>query len=165
MTNIVYEILIKEAWRVSSFRKPNMDIYLKDKGGEFVKVGIGYDKEAKRIKDLVLKKRKMNTFTCFENTLDLLDGMNVATQKILRFFVKNMDSDNLLSNFNYREISSFTSIAIDRISNNIKILVAKNVIKVRHTQTKREYMINPTFYIKVNKNSVLHLVEKYEKFN
>jgi hypothetical protein len=164
--NITYEILKSELWRIKTLRRPNYDLYLKDKNGEFVKALEAYDKHINKIKSFVLKKKKTTRFISFTESLNVLNKLSSPALRVLTFFVTVMDNDNVVNGYNYRNIGDYSDVIFVHIPKAIKNLIEHNAIKVMIIDNNaRKYMINPTLFLKEDSDDIFRLMKKFEEFD
>ncbi len=162
--NVVYQILLQEAHRINNLKKSKLDLYTKDKNGEFVKIAEAYDPKIEELKSLILRKRKTRFYISFVECMDMMDDIQPSAHKMLRFLVREMNTNNIVQNFSYREIHTYTKIHLKYIQKGINTLLEKDIIRCKKDKGGRIYMVNPVFFFKGKLNLVFKVVSDYESW-
>jgi len=162
--NVVYQILLQEANRISSLKKDKFDLYTKDAKGNFVKIAEAFDPKIEELKSLILKKRKTRFYISFVECMDMMDDLPPSAHRVLRFLVQQMNNSNVIDSFSYREINECTGIHLKYIQKGIHVLLEKDIIRWKKNRNGKSYMVNPIFYFKGKLNYIFKCVSDYEGF-
>jgi hypothetical protein len=148
VSSIVYDMVLLEADRIKSYKMKELDLFYRDKYGDIKLVAEGYNKEVEEVVTQLLKKKKMRYMITFLPALDVMDDLKPSANKLLRFFVKQMNYGNKLEGFTIRDIQKYTGIHLRYLLNAMTELYEKDVVRFTTHRAKRTYMVNPMYYYK-----------------
>jgi len=160
--NIVFDLILLEADRVINRRVKHLDLYYKDKD-EYRKLAEGYNAEVNEVVENLLKRKKMRYMISFVETLDIMDKLKPATNKMLRFFVKQMNYGNALKNYSLRDIQQLTDMSMRYVMKSVSELCAHDVIRFTMDKNRRTYMINPIYFYKGTIKKMFYCVKEFDR--
>lgn len=163
--NIVYDLLLVESDRVADLRREERDLYyLEPTTGEYKKVALAFDSNVESIKKAIFSKKKSKFFMTFNDTFDMEDGLRPKALTVARFFARQMNYRNIVSDMGINDISQLLSTHSKYITSSIWDLVEKDVIRFKVSKGRRTYMVNPVYYYRGGHSSMFLLVREYKSF-
>ena len=160
--NIVFDLILLESDRVIASRKKELDLYYKD-GNEYRKLAETYEAEADVLVETLLRRKKMRYVISFVESLELMDGLKPATNKMLRFFVRQMNYGNALKNYSLRDIQQLTDMSMRYVQKSIAELCEADVIRFTTEKNRRSYMVNPIYFYKGTIKKLFYCTREYDR--
>ena len=160
--NIVFDLILLEADRVINRRKKNLDLYYKD-GDEYRRLAEGYSAEVNELVENLLRRKKMRYMISFVESLDLMDDLKPAANKMLRFLVKQMNYGNALKNYSLRDIQQLTDMSMRYVMKSISELCEKDMIRFSMEKNRRSYMVNPIYFYKGTIKKLFYCAREYDR--
>ena len=160
--NIVFDLILLEADRVINRRKKNLDLYYKD-GDEYRKLAETYEAEADVLVENLLRRKKMRYVISFVESLDLMDNLKPATNKMLRFLVRQMNYGNALRNYSLRDIQQLTDMSMRYVQKSIAELCEADAIRFTTEKNRRTYMVNPIYFYKGTIKKMFYCTREYDR--
>lgn len=160
--NIVFDLILLEADRVINRRKKNLDLYYKD-GDEYRKLAEAYEAEADVLVENLLRRKKMRYVISFVESLELMDRLKPATNKMLRFMVRQMNYGNALKNYSLRDIQQLTDMSMRYVQKSIAELCEVDAIRFSREKNRRTYMVNPIYFYKGTIKKMFYCTREYDR--
>ena len=160
--NIVFDLILLEADRVINRRKKDLDLYYKD-GDEYRKLAETYEAEADVLVENLLRRKKMRYVISFVESLDLMDNLKPATNKMLRFLVRQMNYGNALRNYSLRDIQQLTDMSMRYVQKSIAELCEADAIRFTTEKNRRTYMVNPIYFYKGTIKKMFYCTREYDR--
>jgi hypothetical protein len=160
--NIVFDLILLEADRVINRRKKDLDLYYKD-GNEYRKLAETYEAEADVLVENLLRRKKMRYVISFVESLDLMDNLKPATNKMLRFLVRQMNYGNALKNYSLRDIQQLTDMSMRYVQKSIAELCEADAIRFTTEKNRRTYMVNPIYFYKGTIKKMFYCTREYDR--
>lgn len=160
--SIVFDLILLESDRVIAKRKKNLDLYYKE-GDEFIPIAETYSTEADVLIENLLRRKKMRYMISFVESLDIMDELRPATNKMLRFFVRQMNYGNALKNYSLRDIQQLTDMSMRYVMKSISELCEKDVIRFSMEKNRRNYMVNPIYFYKGTIKKLFYCAREYDR--
>jgi len=160
--NIVFDLILLEADRVINRRKKNLDLYYKD-GDEYRKLAETYEAEADVLVENLLRRKKMRYVISFVESLELMDSLKPATNKMLRFMVRQMNYGNVLRNYSLRDIQQLTDMSMRYVQKSIAELCEADAIRFTTEKNRRTYMVNPIYFYKGTIKKMFYCTREYDR--
>ena len=160
--NIVFDLILLEADRVINRRKKDLDLYYKD-GNEYRKLAETYEAEADVLVENLLRRKKMRYVISFVESLDLMDKLKPATNKMLRFLVRQMNYGNALRNYSLRDIQQLTDMSMRYVQKSIAELCEADAIRFTTEKNRRTYMVNPIYFYKGTIKKMFYCTREYDR--
>jgi hypothetical protein len=160
--NIVFDLILLEADRVINRRKKDLDLYYKD-GNEYRKLAETYEAEADVLVENLLRRKKMRYVISFVESLDLMDNLKPATNKMLRFLVRQMNYGNALRNYSLRDIQQLTDMSMRYVQKSIAELCEADAIRFTTEKNRRTYMVNPIYFYKGTIKKMFYCTREYDR--
>ena len=161
MNNIVFDLILLEADRVLAYKQKDLDLYYKDINGDIVPLAEAYSESVNNVMQDIFKRKKMRYHIAFTETIDELDTMKPISNKLLRFFVREMNYGNVLKNYSIRDIQQVTGISNRYMLSSMKELIQKDFIRFEVDRNRRTYMVNPIYFYKGSLKKIFCSVQKY----
>lgn len=161
MNNIVFDLILLEADRVLAYKQKDLDLYYKDINGDIVPLAEAYSESVNNVIQDIFKRKKMRYHIAFTETIDELDNMKPISNKLLRFFVREMNYGNILKNYSIRDIQQVTGISNRYMLSSMKELIQKDFIRFEVDRNRRTYMVNPIYFYKGSLKKIFYSVQKY----
>ena len=161
MNNIVFDLILLEADRVLAYKQKDLDLYYKDINGDIVPLAEAYSESVNNVLQDIFKRKKMRYHIAFTETIDELDNMKPISNKLLRFFVREMNYGNILKNYSIRDIQQVTGISNRYMLSSMKELIQKDFIRFEVDRNRRTYMVNPIYFYKGSLKKIFYSVQKY----
>lgn len=161
MNNIVFDLILLEADRVLAYKQKDLDLYYKDINGDIVPLAEAYSESVNNVLQDIFKRKKMRYHIAFTETIDELDTMKPISNKLLRFFVREMNYGNILKNYSIRDIQQVTGISNRYMLSSMKELIQKDFIRFEVDRNRRTYMVNPIYFYKGSLKKIFYSVQKY----
>jgi hypothetical protein len=161
--NIVFDLLLLEADRVLAKKIKHFDLYYKDEKGQFSQLAEAYNSEVDLLIENLFRRKKMRYMVAFSESLDIMDQLKPATNKMLRFFVKQMNYGNALKNYSLRDIQQLTDMSMRYVMKSISELCEKDVIRFSMDKNRRTYMINPIYFYKGTIKKMFYCVKEFDR--
>jgi hypothetical protein len=161
--SVVYDLILLEADRVMSKRRPDRSLYYKNDEGEFVEVAQGYSPESDAIILQLLKKKRSRYMITFMESIDMLNNVKPSSNRILRFFTQQMTYGNILKNYSLRDIQQCTDMNMRYVMGSIKELCSIDAIRYYEEKKRRTYMVNPIYFYKGTIKKVFYSIKEYDK--
>lgn len=161
MNNIVFDLILLEADRVLAYKQKDLDLYYKDINGDIVPLAEAYSESVNNVMQDIFKRKKMRYHIAFTETIDELDTMKPISNKLLRFFVREMNYGNILKNYSIRDIQQVTGISNRYMLSSMKELIQKDFIRFEVDRNRRTYMVNPIYFYKGSLKKIFYSVQKY----
>lgn len=160
--NIVFDLILLESDRVIASRKKNLDLYYKD-GNEFIPIAETYKAEADLLIENLLRRKKMRYVISFVESLELMDRLKPATNKMLRFMVRQMNYGNALKNYSLRDIQQLTDMSMRYVQKSIAELCEVDAIRFSREKNRRTYMVNPIYFYKGTIKKMFYCTKEYDR--
>ena len=160
--NIVFDLILLEADRVINRRKKDLDLYYKD-GNEYRKLADAYQGEADTLVEGLLRRKKMRYMISFVESLELMDSLKPATNKMLRFLVRQMNYGNVLRNYSLRDIQKLTDMSMRYVQKSIAELCEADAIRFITEKNRRTYMVNPIYFYKGTIKKMFYCTREYDR--
>lgn len=160
--SIVFDLILLESDRVIAKRKRNLDLYYKE-GDEFIPIAETYSAEADVLIENLLRRKKMRYMISFVESLDVMDELRPATNKMLRFFVRQMNYGNALKNYSLRDIQQLTDMSMRYVMKSISELCEKDIIRFSTEKNRRNYMVNPIYFYKGTIKKLFYCTREYDR--
>tara|TARA_R110002020_G_scaffold58337_3_gene159808 strand:+ start:616 stop:1194 length:579 start_codon:yes stop_codon:yes gene_type:complete len=160
--NIVYDLILLEADRITSKEAKGLELYYKNKWGEIVPLAEPYDTEVNEVLAQLLRKRKMRYFITFVESLKIQDELLPSAIKILRCFARSMSYGNIVRNWSIRDLYSATGINMHYIIKALGQLCENDMIRFKVIKNKRDYMINPVYFYKGSMKKIFRATKDYK---
>jgi len=151
-----------EADRVINRRKKDLDLYYKD-GNEYRKLAETYEAEADVLVENLLRRKKMRYVISFVESLDLMDNLKPATNKMLRFLVRQMNYGNALRNYSLRDIQQLTDMSMRYVQKSIAELCEVDAIRFTTEKNRRTYMVNPIYFYKGTIKKMFYCTKEFDR--
>jgi len=161
MNNIVFDLILLEADRVLAHKQKDLDLYYKDINGDIVPLAEAYSESVNNVLQDIFKRKKMRYHIAFTETIDELDTMKPISNKLLRFFVREMNYGNILKNYSIRDIQQVTGISNRYMLSSMKELIQKDFIRFEVDRNRRTYMVNPIYFYKGSLKKIFYSMQKY----
>jgi len=161
MNNIVFDLILLEADRVLAYKQKDLDLYYKDINGDIVPLAEAYSESVNNVLQDIFKRKKMRYHIAFTETIDELDNMKPISNKLLRFFVREMNYGNILKNYSIRDIQQVTGISNRYMLSSMKELIQKDFIRFEVDRNRRTYMVNPIYFYKGSLKKIFYSMQKY----
>jgi hypothetical protein len=153
-----------EADRVALKRKKDLDLYHKDRNGDFVKLAEAYEPEVDEILSNIFKRRKMRYLITFVDAMEIQDDLLPSSHKVLRYLTIMMNYGNLVKNVGVRDINSHTGLNNRYIISGVKQLCENDIIRFTVDKGRRTYMVNPTYFYKGTLKNIFRCIREYDKY-
>lgn len=163
MNNIVFDLIMLEADRIHAYRQKDLDLYYKDVNGDIVPLAEAYSESVNNLLYDIFKRKKLRYHIAFSETIDELDKMKPISNKLLRFFVREMNYGNILKNYSIRDIQQVTGISNRYMMSSMKELIQKDFIRFQVDRNRRTYMVNPIYFYKGSLKKLFYSVQKYSE--
>ena len=160
--NIVFDLILLEADRVIAHRKKNLNLYYKD-NDEFIKLADGYNAEVDDVIENLLRRKKMRYMISFVESLDIMDDLKPAANKMLRFMTRQMNYGNVLKNYSLRDIRQLTDMNMRYVMKSIGELCEKDIIRFVTDKNRRTYMVNPIYFYKGSIKKLFYCTKEYDR--
>jgi len=160
--NIVFDLILLEADRVINRRKKDLDLYYKD-GNEYRKLAETYSAEADTLVEGLLRRKKMRYMISFVESLELMDSLKPATNKMLRFLVRQMNYGNVLRNYSLRDIQQLTDMSMRYVMKSIAELCEVDAVRFTTEKNRRTYMVNPIYFYKGTIKKMFYCTREYDR--
>lgn len=161
MNNIVFDLILLEADRVIFHKQKDLDLYYKNIEGDIVPIAEAYSDSVNEVMQDILRRKKMRYYISFTDTLNELDLMKPISNKLLRFFVREMNYGNIIKNYSLRDIQQVTGISNRYMLSSMKELIDKDFIRFEVDRNRRTYMVNPIYFYKGSLKKIFYSVQKY----
>jgi len=161
--SVVYDLLLMEADRFVSKKREDKVIYHKDKHGDFIPIAQGYSEETDNILNQLLKKKRTRYMITFMESIDMLDSVKPSSNRMIRFFTKQMSYGNIVKNHSLRDIQQCTDMNMRYVMASIKELCGVDAIRYHEHKNRRTYMVNPIYFYKGTIKKMFFSVREYDK--
>jgi hypothetical protein len=99
----------------------------------------------------------------FVESLDLMDKLKPATNKMLRFLVRQMNYGNALRNYSLRDIQQLTDMSMRYVQKSIAELCEADAIRFTTEKNRRTYMVNPIYFYKGTIKKMFYCTREYDR--
>jgi hypothetical protein len=161
MNNIVFDLILLEADRILAHKQKDLDLYYKNTSGEIVPLGEAYSDSVNNLMQDVFRRKKMRYHIAFTETIDELDKIKPISNKLLRFFIREMNYGNVLKSYSIRDIQQVTGISNRYMLSSMKEIIEKDFIRFEVERNRRTYMVNPIYFYKGSLKKIFYSVQKY----
>jgi hypothetical protein len=163
MSNIVFDLILLEADRVISHKMKDLDLYYKDFHGELVPLADGYSSEVEDVISNLLKRKRMRYMITFTESLEVMDELKPAANKMLRFFTRQMNYGNTIKNYSLRDIQQMTDMNMRYVMKSIGELCELDVVRFTTEKNRRTYMVNPIYFYKGTIKKMFYCAKEYDR--
>lgn len=163
MSNILYDMILMEADRISFYKQKDLELFYKDKYGNIVPLAHPYDDNVQEVLKQLLKRKRMRYFLTFAEGLDLINELSKSTNRLLTFFAQNMGYDNKLKEWSVRDLHDALGTDMKFLIKSLRTLCEKDIIRFVVVKNKRTYMVNPVYFYRGSIKSLFITTQKYEK--
>ena len=163
MNNIIFDMILLEADRIIATKQKEFDLYMKNKNGSYVQIADAYHQEVETILKDINKRKKLKYFITFQEGIDIQDEITPSANKILRFFARIMSYGNRITGYGMRDIIRSTGISGRYVQAGVKVLLEKDIIRMKKVKNHREYMVNPVYMYKGTMKKLFLCVKAYDK--
>jgi hypothetical protein len=145
-------------------RKKDLDLYHKNRNGDFVKLAEAYEPEVEEMVSNIFKRRKMRYLITFVDALEMQNELLPSAHKVLRYLTMMMKYGNTVKNVGVRDINIETGLNNRYIINGIKQLCENDIIRFTVDKGRRTYIINPTYFYKGTLRNIFRCARDYERY-
>lgn len=163
MSNILYDMILMEADKISFYKQKDLELYYKDKHGNIVPLAQPYDPEVQDVLKQLLKRKRMRYFLTFAEGLNLINELNKSANRVLTLFTQNMGYDNRLKEWSIRDLHGALGTDMKFLVKSLRTLCEKDIIRFVVIKNKRTYMVNPVYFYRGSIKSLFDTVKKYER--
>ena len=162
MSNILYDMILMEADKISFHKQKDLELYYKDKYGNIVPLAQPYDPEVQDVLKQLLKRKRMRYFLTFAEGLNLINELNKSANRVLTLFTQNMGYDNKLKEWSIRDLHGALGTDMKFLVKSLRTLCEKDIIRFVVVKNKRTYMVNPVYFYRGSIKSLFLTTQKYE---
>lgn len=162
MSNLLYDMVLMEAERISYYKQKDLELYYKDKYGELTLLAEPYDEAVQEVLKQLLKRKRMRYFLTFAEGFEVLNDLNKAASRLLIFLAQNMRKDNMIKDYTIRDLGASLGSDLKNVIKGLRLLCEKDVVRFVIIRNKRTYMINPVYFYRGSIKSVFKTAQKYE---
>jgi NAD-dependent dihydropyrimidine dehydrogenase PreA subunit len=163
MSDIVFDLILLEADRVISHKMKDLDLYYKDFHGELIPLADSYTAEVDDVISNLLKRKRMRYMITFTESLEVMDELKPAANKMLRFFTRQMNYGNTIKNYSLRDIQQLTDMNMRYVMKSIAELCEHDVIRFTKEKNRRTYMVNPIYFYKGTIKKIFYCSKEYDR--
>jgi len=163
MSNILYDMILMEADKISFYKQKDLELYYKDKYGDIVPLAHPYDPAVQEVLKQLLKRKRMRYFLTFAEGLNLINELNKSANRVLTLFTQNMGYDNRLKEWSIRDLHSALGTDMKFLVKSLRTLCEKDIVRFVVVKNKRTYMVNPVYFYRGSIKSLFDTVKKYER--
>jgi hypothetical protein len=163
MSNILYDMILMEADKISFYKQKDLELYYKDKYNNIVPLAQPYDPAVQEVLKQLLKRKRMRYFLTFAEGLDLINELNKSANRVLTLFTQNMGYDNRLKEWSIRDLHGALGTDMKFLVKSLRTLCEKDIIRFVVIKNKRTYMVNPIYFYRGSIKSLFNTVQKYER--
>lgn len=162
MSNILYDMILMEADKISFYKQKDLELYYKDKYGNIVPLAQPYDENVQEVLKQLLKRKRMRYFLTFAEGLNLINELSKSANRVLTLFTQNMGYDNKLKEWSIRDLHGALGTDMKFLVKSLRTLCEKDIIRFVVVKNKRTYMVNPVYFYRGSIKSLFLTTQKYE---